>query len=245
MFKKALLIFILTTSSAMAQQATTPPPSSGSDKLDVKKLEQKYWAAKDDDFSVVQNRRYTKAGRFYLDVSEGIPFNDPFSTGQMTAGQIGYFFNERWGVDFNYTKANLHDNDAMSSFKSQFGGVIPNHNVFTGSQMASVTYVPLYAKMSWLDSSIIYFDMGVSVGAGMTDYDIAREEGNTHNSALAYQVGVNEQIFFAEHWALRFDLLNNFTNEKQQIYSASRGSATLSNKMINDSSMILGITYWH
>src|SRR5687768_17351365 len=35
-----------------------------SEKLDIQGLEEKYWAPKDTDFSVVQNRTYTKAKRF-------------------------------------------------------------------------------------------------------------------------------------------------------------------------------------
>ena len=34
------------------------------DKVDISDLEQKYWAPKDTDFSVVQNRTYTKEKRF-------------------------------------------------------------------------------------------------------------------------------------------------------------------------------------
>ena len=63
MFKKTILLFILAASQAFAQPGdnSSNDQQRGSDKLDIKKLEQKYWAAKDDDFSVVQNRRYVKA----------------------------------------------------------------------------------------------------------------------------------------------------------------------------------------
>ena len=111
MLKTTLLAIIMTTAGAFAQAQqpsaqSAPADSRGSDKLDIKKLEQKYWAAKDDDFSVVQNRRYTKADRFYFNLGGGIPFNDPFATGTIFSGTFGYYFNERWGVDATYTAAN-------------------------------------------------------------------------------------------------------------------------------------------
>lgn len=252
MLKTTILTLILTASSAWAQQPATSPSASdsrGSDKLDIKKLEQKYWAAKDDDFSVVQNRRYAKADRFYFNVGGGVPINDPFGTGTMFSGQLGYFFNERWGLDINYTTASLSDNDNTKQFIDE-AGVAPNYNFFKGSQMISLTYVPLYAKMSFVDKAIIYFDMGISLGVGMVDYDIQRQEGPLSKSAFSYQIGINQQIFFSEHWAIRVDFINKFTTEERQRYrtvpkagdTAPRDRGTT---VENDTSLLLGLTYWH
>ncbi|MNK26236.1 hypothetical protein D3C87_445680 [compost metagenome] len=249
MLKRTILVLILTTSSAWAQQPTAAPvkqqgDSRGSDKLDIKKLEQKYWAAKDDDFSVVQNRRYSKADRFYFNLAGGIAVNDPHETGTIFSGQFGYFFNERWGVDVNYSKANMSENDATTFFYDQYGA-IPDHTVFDSSTMLSATYVPLYAKMSFVDRAIIYFDMGISVGVGMTDYIQRREDGDKKESAFAYQIGINQQIFFSEHFAVRVDFINKFTNEKQIKWDSGAANRDLGNKVINDTSLLLGLTYWH
>lgn len=215
-----------------------------SDKLDIKKLEQKYWSAKDDDFNVVQNRRYTKAQRYFLSGNLGIPFNDPFSTGTISSLQAGYFFNERWGLDFNYTKTSFKDNDAVDQFINRYG-ITPDRNSFEGGKMLSVTYVPLYAKMSFLDTSIIYFDMGVSVGVGQTDYAIKKEEGDEHRTAFAYQWSINQQIFFSEHFAIRVDLINRYTNEQRFKYKTNATDRDQGMKNYNDSSLMLGLTYWH
>ena len=243
MLKKTVLMIILAASQAMAQQPAAPASDSrGSDKLDIKKLEQKYWAAKDDDFSVVQNRRYTKANRFFVSAAGGVPINDPFATGFIGSLQLGYFANERWGFDLAYTKAEMKDNDSTEQFKKSFGGVSPNYNFFDSSIMASATFVPLYAKMSFLDKSIIYFDMGVSLGVGTVDYTIKRDTGDEKKNAFSYQIGVTQQIFFSEHFAIRVDYNNKFTTEDQKKYV---GGSDLGSKVINDTSLLLGITYWH
>lgn len=242
MFKKTILLFILAASQAFAQQSA--PPSRGNDKLDIKKLEEKYWSAKDDDFSVVQNRRYTKAERYYLTLFGGIPINDPFATGNITSAQLGYFFNERWGVDVNYTKADLKNNDNTKQFIDE-NGVAPNYNFFSGSTMLSVTYVPLYAKMSFVDKAIIYFDMGLSFGVGTADYIIKKEDGDTTKSAMSYQIGINQQIFFSEHFSFRMDLINKFTNEDRIKYSTIAPNRDLGPKTVNDTQLLLGLTYWH
>lgn len=237
MLKKTILMIILAASQALAQQ-------SGGDKLDIKKLEQKYWAAKDDDFSVVQNRHYTKAERYYLTLSGGVPINDPFGTGSITSLQLGYFFNERWGVDFSYTKADMKNNDNTKQFIDE-NGVAPNYNFFDSSKMVSVTYVPLYAKMSFLDKSIIYFDMGISLGLGTTDYIIKKEDGDESKNAMSYQIGINQQIFFSEHFAVRMDFINKFTNEDRFKYSTIAPNRDLGPKTTNDTQLLLGLTYWH
>ncbi len=192
MLKKSLLIIILAASQAYAQQGTDTKPAApaqeqrGSDKLDIKKLEQKYWAAKDDDFNVVQNRRYVKAERFYLTAAAGIPFNDPYSTGTLVNGSLGYFFNERWGLEATYNSASLKDNDAVKQFVDTYAA-IPDHNILKSSYFLSGIWVPFYAKMSVLDKSIIYFDMGLSVGVGTLDYEISQAEGNVSKKHLCLQ----------------------------------------------------------
>ena len=256
MFKKTFLVFILAASSAFAQQGdntNTKDQQRGSDKLDIKKLEQKYWAAKDDDFSVVQNRRYVKAERFYLTAEGGIPFNDPYSSGSMLSASVGYFFNERWGLEANYNSANLKDNDAVKQFVDQYGA-IPDHNVFKSSYFLSGIWVPFYAKMSVLDKAIIYFDMGVSLGVGAVNYDLKESEGDQSKSAMAAKLGVFQQIFFSEHFAFRVDLNNTWSNQDQMKYYAPgtvvggttvSGNRDLGSKMVNDTSLMFGFTYWH
>lgn len=241
MLKKIILLLIIATSQAMAQQVRE---NKGNDRLDIKKLEEKYWAAKDDDFSVVQNRRYIKAERFYLNIAGGTPINDPFGTGSITSAQLGYYFNERWGLDVNYTKADMKDNDNTDQFKSTFA-VAPNYNFFDSSTMLSVTYVPLYAKMSFVDKYIIYFDMGLSLGIGSVDYILKKEEGDENKSGLSYQIGINQQIFFSEHFAIRMDFINKFTNEERMKYSTNSTNRDLGAKSVNDTQLLLGLTYWH
>jgi outer membrane beta-barrel protein len=237
--------------SSVAYAQTTKPASGGNDKLDIKKLEQKYWSAKDDDFAVVQNRRYTKANRFFLSANYGVPFNDPFSSGNMYGLTLGYFFNERWGLDLDYKTASLHDNDATSQFINQYG-TYPDHNIFKSSQILSLTLVPFYAKMSFMDTSIIYFDMGFSVGAGTLNYSIQKVEGNEDAGSAVAKLSVFQQIFFSEHFALRADLSNTWSNQKRLKYYLPNSGGNhnytsdrdLGTKMTNDTSLLLGITYW-
>ena len=251
MFKKLCIIFFLMSAHAWADQAKDS--TKNNDKLDIKKLEEKYWAAKDDDFSVVQNRRYTKAERYFLTLSGGVPFNDPHSTGTITSASLGYYFNERWGIEATYASATLKDNDSVSQFVNTYG-VIPNYNVLKSNIFIGGNFVPFYAKMSMMDKSIIYFDMGINLGLGTINYDIAQLEGPISKSALGLKFAVFQQIFFTENFALRAELINTWSNQDRMKYYAPgtniggqvvTGLRDLGTTSINDTSLLFGITYWY
>jgi len=91
---------------------------TGSDKLDVQALENKYWSAKDDDFSVVQNRAFQKAKRFFGTLHAGAAINDPYFAGSYVGFSGGYFFNESWGLEGTYQMTNF---DKSRSFKDIVG----------------------------------------------------------------------------------------------------------------------------
>jgi|GEM_PF-717883 len=229
----------------------SPDSTSDSDRIDIKKLEDKYWSAKDDDFTVVQNRRYNKANRFYFSLMGGVPVNDPYSSGSVTGAHFGYFLNERLGVDFEYMRGQFHENDASAQFDQQYGAK-PNGNYFDGSQTIGISFFPLYAKMSWLDQSIIYFDMGISAGIGSLFYKIRKLDGDEGRGASSYYLTVTQQIFFSTHFALRADFINRWTNEGRLFYNANDKTALTSangrdmgNKTYNDTSLMFGLTYWH
>src|SRR4051794_14929352 len=74
-------------SAPAAAPATAPAkggaPAANADdkKVDISDLENKYWAPKDTDFSVVQNRTYSKDHKFIASLQYGIPINDSHSDG--------------------------------------------------------------------------------------------------------------------------------------------------------------------
>ncbi len=225
-----------------------------SDKLDIQKLEQKYWSAKDDDFSVIQNRAFQKEKRFFLSANYGIPFNDPNSIGTLTGVNFGYFFNERWGIELNHVNSQFKFNDTVDYFKKTYG-VLPDHNTFKSANTLMAYWVPIYAKMSLLDKKIIYFDMGFGLGVGTTSYDqnsctvVAVCKSGTglegidksNKSASHYSFSIMQQFFLSEHWAIRIDLVNRYTNEKR-INSAT--TKDIGSRMVNDTAFQFGVTFW-
>jgi outer membrane beta-barrel protein len=213
----AILAALLLSVPAHAQKKQETAQPQSPDKLDVTDLEKKYWAAKDTDFSVVQNRTYSKEGRFALTAQYGTLVNDAFSKGPMYNAALTYYFTERHGIELNYMPANLTDSKAVANYRNISGGVAPNHNKVTGYYGVTYNWVPIYAKVSLLNKKIVYFDMAISPGIGVVNYESQIDyfsEPNIKQSSTALSLDVTQTFFVSRHVALRFDYKNKWFKEK-------------------------------
>jgi outer membrane beta-barrel protein len=254
MMKKWIIAAIATAVCFSAQAQPAEKDDRGSDKLDLKKLEDKYWAAKDTDFTVVQNRAYTKAKRGFVSLSYGPLVNDAYSYGRMTNIAAGYYFSERWGVEVAYENGSIRDNDSTDIFKNvnQFP---PDYNKFKSYKSINMIVVPFYAKMSFWDRKVMYFDLQFAAGIGQMDYQIQKINGNPtvnpsdaseNKTAMGYNLDITQQLFFHEHFALRFDIKNKWSKQNKERYFLS-GSQERSLGNINqqDTTMLLGLTIFY
>jgi outer membrane beta-barrel protein len=214
------------------------------EKLDVSDLEKKYWSAKDTEFNVVQNRLFSKAGRYALTLSGGQYINDPWSTGLTGAASLNYFFSERYGAELAYSMTNSVDNKATENVKSQGGA--PNHNKMKGFYGVAFNWVPFYAKMSVLNSSIVYFDMSFSPGVGLVQYDQQLFEGNVSKTAPALTFDITQHYFLSKWMAIRFDFKNRFYNHDITEYRTPGGAGirTTTTELNYTSLMMLGATFY-
>lgn len=253
---KTTLMIILTAISlavpahAQKKDATAQPQSP--DKLDVSDLEKKYWAAKDTDFSVVQNRTYAKEKRFALSLQYGTMVNDAYSTGPTYSGAVNYYFTERHGVEVSYFAADLKDSKATENYKTLTNGVMPNHNKVTGYYGVAYNWVPIYAKVSLLNKKIIYFDMAVSPGFGMLSYEQQLDPNcslsdcsNRKKTTTAVSLDVTQSFFISRHVALRFDYKNKWYKE-EIIKSGNVGvGSVLENTSATATSLMFGVQlFW-
>ncbi len=261
-YKRNLIITIfiianLFFKSLIGLCADTPPsevlvPSTAepeiSDKLNVDQLEKKYWSSKDDYFTVVQNRSYTKEKRFFLSLQSGKLINDGFSEGTPNAVSLGYFFNERWGIEFDNVKFNTKDSSVTKGFEG-FSGVHPDFNRPRGTTDVGLTFVPVYAKVSLLEKKIMYLDLAFTLCFGKTDYQIATENGGINKSTNNYGITVTQNWFLTNNFAFRFDLRNKWASQNQMKFriqsGASESTRNLGSSTLLDTTWQFGLTYFH
>lgn len=252
--KTLIIILLINLVSHFAYSQTTPPPASN-DQVDLKKLEDKYWAAKDDDYGVIQNRTFSKTGKLYLSAVYGPLINDPFAKAKASGAMLGYFINEDFGIEFSYLTYGSTQNDTVTSYETQFGGAKPDFNLVKASKTLSLTYTPFYAKMAFMNLGILYFDMGFTLGLGQTDYEIQKvnkdgvgnkSQANEMQSGTSYEIGFVQQLFINRNVAFRLDIKNSFYQQNTKQYEIGIGAAEStrlkSTKSANDTTITLGLT---
>lgn len=240
--KKLLSIAVITLcslNSAWSQKSN----SSDSDRVDLKQLEDSYWAAKDTDFNVVQNRAYSKVKRFFLSATYGPMVNDPYSYARLTNFSLGYYGSERFGVELASEAGNLVNNQSTDVFINN-NSFAPNFNRFKSYTSVNFIVVPFYAKMSFFDRKILYFDMQVAAGLGTLTYEQQRVQtaSSPIKSAVGFNIDVTQQVFFNNNWAVRFDIKNKWSTQEQVNYQSGAKVKDITNQ---DTSMLLGLTYFH
>lgn len=227
------------------------------DSVDIKKLEDKYWTAKDDEYGVIQNRTFSKVGRIYGSIVYGPLINDPFASASALGLSGGYFITEDLGVEFNYVTYSSKQNDTVSAYEQQFGGAKPDYNLVKGSKTISVVYTPFYAKMALMNKSIMYFDMGFTGGIGLTDYEVQKvnKDGvgnkslaNEMDSGTHIELGLMQQLFINQNIAFRLDIKNSFYQQNTKQYEigigAPESSRSSGSKSANDTTITVGLTYF-
>ena len=211
-------------------------------KLDVSDLEKKYWASKDVDFSVVQNRAYAKTGRFSLTGQYGYFVNDTYSDISAYRLGVNYYFSERYGIELNYQSFDAVNSKSTSAFLSQYGGVMPNHNKPQSYYGVSFNWIPIYAKMSLLNSNIIYFDMAISPGIGITNSQQQVQNSYPTVSAPTFSLDISQHFFLSKWFALRFDFQNRWFNEEIKDFRTQR---TTSSDMNHSSALMGGFQFFY
>lgn len=238
--KKPLLLSILTALSFSLSAQGQTAPDRGSDKLDIQKLEEKYWSVKDDEFTVVQNRAYTKAKRYFVSLETGRLINDGFSEGSPTSLGVGYFFSEKFGIEVYQQRMSSKNSTTTNSFVTQTG-VYPDINRPTDSLSLAAYFVPIYAKVSFLDKKILYFDMSIGLNLGRTNYQILTEGGNLSNSTNHYGVDITQWLFISNNVALRFDIRNKWsTQDQQKYYSSQHVNPNIGKSQFFETTMLFG-----
>jgi outer membrane beta-barrel protein len=237
---------------SQAQQAPTAvtgvkvAPAPG-DKVDITDLESKYWAPKDTDFSVVQNRTYSKDHKFAIAPVWGRPINDSHSEGNLFGATANYFWSERMGVQVTYLSADLKNNQGTDDLKILGSGVQPDHGKISAYYGVGYNLVPFYAKMSFWGKRIIYFDMAFTPHIGMTEYDQIIQAGNKSGSALTYGLDISQFFFFSRWLAVRVDLKNHFRTEEVRRFRSGTGYSAgdkVSDKNMHDTMFLVGTMFY-
>jgi len=178
--------------------AATPAGNTGpGEEVDLSKITEKYWAdGKETELGVVQNRKYTTANKLELSLFYGMISSDPFLSVYSLGGTVGYHFSPYTSIQAIGWKAYASPSDAFKTFVAQTGATVDTNNplAYYG---AEVRQNFLYGKASLFGSTIIYVDLFVLAGAGVT----VTQSGTDFTPTI----GLGQKIHLNERMSLNLD----------------------------------------
>lgn len=216
---KILTIGALSISSALAaqpaQQANPTAPAtpdtlkvqtSDSDeagtlpeRIDVQSMKRRYWTVGNEDLmDVVQNRRYTKKGRWEAALKYGFWSDDAFQDQKSIGLSLGYHINEFLSLHAFYSSISHSNNQAYTAAGQATGGAIypvinPGKSVMGAEARGSL----IYGKLSLLGSKIIYYDFNTAIGLSQHQAQVG--------SSIGYFFGLGQQFFLNKNWFVGVD----------------------------------------
>ncbi|MBS1985419.1 MAG: outer membrane beta-barrel domain-containing protein [Bdellovibrionales bacterium] len=182
----------------------------------VDAIKKKYWATGDESqMGVVQNRVYSKAHKFQFGLMGGIAFADPFLSLKPYGFNAGYHFSEYLGVNVLGWKIASSGSSALNTLMDS--GKKANTVLPSSFYGAEATGSFLYGKLSLMGYSIIYYDMYVSGGMGMTN--------NENGNEFTQMVGLGQRFYINRWLSLKFDyrFMHNKETVKEKEITADLG----------------------
>lgn len=117
-----------------------------------------------DDVAVIQRRFLPKTGRFELSGSAFSNLNNPFFN-QLGAGiRAAYYIREKYAIEGLFTFTSTASRQVTDDLEKKRG--ITTDNVITskGFMGATLKWNPIYGKITWLNKSIVPFDLNFNFG---------------------------------------------------------------------------------
>jgi len=165
--------------------------------VNVESIKEKYWArGNQTELGVVQNRTYSKYGRFEVGLLGGVIFSDPFLSIQSLGFEAGYHISEFLSVNLLALKNFSSPSSALQTFQQTLGATVNTNNpinYFGGEVAASI----LYGKLSVLGQAIIYYDLHLLGGLGEMNTDSGHY--------VAPSLGIGQRFYLSQRFSLRVD----------------------------------------
>lgn len=219
--------------------ATSPAPARAG-RLDVDKLKQKYWAnGEGSELQVVQNRLYTKENKFEIGAFGGFLTTDPFLSVKTAGGSLGYHLSEYFSITAVGWKDFVSDSTASATLIQKTGSVaaVNRPKNFLGGELGVSA---LYGKLSVFGRAIVYYDIRLSLGGGITDSETGKlftpyiNIGQKFYLTQALSVGVDYRI-------MQFRERVNVFDTVAHIYALSDPRTTWSQNFTIGLSVLFGL----
>ncbi len=175
------------------------------------------WLDPDKEVFVLQNRKYRKADKVFVNLGAGITTSGAFVDSTSIQGRLGYFFAEDYGFEVIYAKNSGEENDTAKGVRTSGGGgtgTTPFRRIVQNYMGGMLLWSPFYSKINTFNS-IVYMDWIFGLGYAQlteknnklrfTQGQIAEgvETEETH-SGIMWEAGL--KFYISESVSIRTDL---------------------------------------
>jgi outer membrane beta-barrel protein len=173
------------------------------------------------DVAVIQRRFLPKTGRFELSASAYTNLNNPFFNQFGVSPRVAYYLRERYALEviggFGTVSARQVTDDLLHNPPH-----ISTDNVTSsrGFVVGAFKWNPVYGKITWLNKSIVPFDLNFDIGGGtsfLTGGDSAPTVhfGSSQIFALSKSMALRWDLAINHYWATIKDNSGNKTTTDQ------------------------------
>jgi len=154
------------------------------------------------DVAVIQRRFLPRTGRFEFSGSGMTSVNNPFFNNLGLSLRGAYFFQEKHGVELQYSIFSNTRRGVTASLEDQRD--VRTTNLVTAKSYMGAAYkwIPLFGKITFLNSHIVPFDLSFTGGMGMSKTD-KKQEPTIH-------LGSGQTFAITKAFAVRWDVVWNF-----------------------------------
>jgi outer membrane beta-barrel protein len=181
------------------------PESSKSQPSDVKPIEKLgdlVVLSPFEDVAVIQRRFLPKTNRFELSGAGFANLNNPFFNSIGLGLRLGYYFTEKYALEAIGTIQTTASRQVTDDLEEKRN--ITTDNVVTSRGFGGVAFKwnPIYGKITWLNKTIVPFDLNFNLGAGATLTTERETEPTLH-------IGTSQVFALSKGMAFRWDLMWN------------------------------------
>lgn len=158
------------------------------------------------DIAVIQRRFLPKTGRFELNVNGMTNLNNPWFNNFGGSGKLAYYMTERWALEIVAMGFSVASRQVTQDL--QTSNNITTTNVVTAQSFfgGAIKWNPIYGKVSFLDRSIVPFDVNFDLGAGVTGTNYQNREEPTIHFATSQNFALSKSFSF--RWGLDWNFYN-------------------------------------
>ncbi len=185
------------------------------------------------DIAVIQRRFLPKTNRFEASVGAFSNLNNPFFTSYGLGLELAYYLKEKYAVEGLLQVASTGSRQVTDDLEKHPPKITTDNLVTSkGFFGAAFKWNPIYGKITWLNKTIVPFDLNFNLGLGMTQTTTNQNEPTVH-------FGTSQVFAWTKSMAFRWDLSWNIY---QATITDDQGKVSKLNQ--NDLSLGIGMSFY-